>query len=389
MGKAGSAPQMPEMRWVMAGTVNNEYDYESVMDAKKVNTLKETDKKCPMCGGTMDFDPKTGKLHCLFCDHTEDIPSDDNEGNEKARELDFESAESTGNFDWGTEQKTVTCKNCGATSVYDALEVADVCPYCGSNQVMEAAAVDTLAPGGVVPFKITAEKASENFTGWIKKKWFCPRKAKLSARAEKFQGIYLPYWTFDTDTYSTYTAKYGKNRTVRNGKNESVVTDWYFTSGDYRKFIDDQLVCGSDRHEQKVLEKIEPFDTEDNKAYKPEYLAGFAAERYSTGLDDAWKTAQGLIHKKLEGDISSLIRSTYSADQVSNIEMKTDFSKITYKYLMLPVWISSFQYNQKIYQFMVNGQSGKVGGKTPLSAFRVLLAILLVIAIIVLLYKFS
>ena len=374
----------------MAGTVNNEYNYESVMNAEKVSTLKETDRKCPQCGGTMDFDPATGGLHCPFCDYTEEIKAGSaGNGPEKAEELDFASAEQTGNCDWGTEQKTVTCKNCGATSVYDALDVANVCPYCGSNQVMEAAAVDTLAPGGVVPFKVTAKQAGEAFTKWLKKKWFCPGKAKKSAEADSFQGVYLPYWTFDSDTYTTYDAEYGKDRRVRRGKEETTVTDWYRTSGSYSEFIDDELVCGSDRHEKGILHSIEPFDTADNKAYKPEYLAGFVAERYSLGLKDAWEKAKEQIRKKLQNGISSQIRSQHAADHVRNIRMNTRHSNITYKYLMLPIWLSSFEYNGKIYQFMVNGQSGKVGGKSPISVLRVLLAILLVIAIIVLLYNIS
>ncbi|MCR4657424.1 MAG: hypothetical protein K5770_14550 [Lachnospiraceae bacterium] len=366
---------------------SSEFDIEQVMNAKKASTMKETDRKCPQCGGTMDYDPAILKLHCPFCDYTEEIPAAEvSSGKEKAEELDFASAESTGNFDWGTEQKTVTCKSCGAVSVYDALDVANECPYCGSNQVMEASGIDTLAPGGVVPFKITKETAGNNFTKWLKKKWFCPGKAKQSAKAESFQGVYLPYWTFDTLTNTDYRAEYGKDRKVKNGKQETTVTDWYNTSGNYTEFIDDQLVCGSDRHDRSILGAIEPFDTEDNRAYKPEYLAGFIAERYSRGLKDAWTTGKFLIQKRLEGNISSRVRTEHHADHVRNIRMNTVYSQITYKYLMLPIWISSFTFKGKIYQFMVNGQSGKVGGKSPVSALRVLLAILLGLAIIVLLY---
>lgn len=370
----------------MAGTVNN--DYEDVMNARKAATMKETDRKCPECGGTMDFDPATGGLHCPYCDHTEAVPEKNTDkGPERAAELDFESAELTGNCDWGTDHKTVTCKSCGAVSVYDALQVANECPYCGSNQVMEAADVNTLAPGGVVPFKITREKAGERFKKWLGKKLFCPSKAKKSAEADSFQGVYLPYWTFDTDTSTEYQGEYGKDRKVQRGKEETTVTDWFRTSGTYNEFIDDQLVCASDRHDKKILNAIEPFDTADNRAYKPEYLAGFAAERYSTGLKDAWKTGKFLINKRLESNISSRIRSQYNADHVRNIRMNTTFSDITYKYLMLPIWISSFRFNGKIYQFMVNGQSGKVGGESPVSALRVLLAILLGLVIIVILYN--
>ncbi|MCR4924067.1 MAG: hypothetical protein K5931_08695 [Lachnospiraceae bacterium] len=362
-------------------------DYEEVMNAEKAKTMAETDKKCPRCGGTMDFDPASGGLHCPYCDFTKEIEAArDEEGNESAAELDFETAEQTGNCDWGVAQKTVTCKNCGAVSVYDALEVANVCPYCGSNQVMEANDINTLAPGGVVPFKISSDNAGALFTGWIKRKLFCPSKAKQSAKAESFQGVYLPYWTFDSDTTTSYSGDFGRDRKVKKGNEERIVTDWYPTSGVYRHFFDDELVCGSNRLDEGILNAILPFDGKDNKVYKPEYLAGFSAERYSVGLKDSWEKAKNLISAKIRGLISDKIISENRADRVRNLSLRTSYSNIKYKYLLMPVWISSFTYKGKIYQFMVNGQSGKVGGKSPISALRVLLAILIAIVIIVLLY---
>lgn len=361
-------------------------NYEEFANAEKTSTLKETDRKCPACGGTMDFDPATGGLHCPYCDYQEQIEKEDAE-RKKAQELDFFKAEQTGNCDWGVAQKTVTCKSCGAVSVYDALEVANECPYCGSNQVMEANDISTLAPNGVVPFKVTAQQAGERFTNWLKKKWFCPSAAKKNAQADKFQGIYLPYWTFDSNTSTDYTGKYGIERTVKDGDNGTkTVTDWYNCSGHYDHFIDDCLVQGSNHHDNQIMNMIEPFDTKDNVAYKPEYIAGFAAERYSIGLKDAWETAKSYIFRVLKSLVESKILKEHNADSVKDVVMRTTYSNITYKYLMLPIYISSFTYKGKVYQFMVNGQSGKVGGRSPVSALRVMLAILIVVAIFALIY---
>ena len=73
-------------------------------------------------------------------------------------------------------------------------------PYCGSNQVMEAKTENTLAPGGVCPFKIDKNQAVSNFHRWIKNKLFCPKEAKQKSKPSAFSGLYLPYWTFDADT---------------------------------------------------------------------------------------------------------------------------------------------------------------------------------------------
>lgn len=351
-----------------------------------VDTKEETDKKCPRCGGVMDFDPATGNLHCPYCDYEENIPVEADTP-KQAEELDFESAEFTANKDWGVATKTVLCKSCGAESIYDALQTSAVCPFCGSNQVMDQNDIDTIAPGGVVPFSISDKQASEMFHRWIKKKFFCPKLAKESARPDKFKGIYLPYWTFDTQTFSTYTGEYGIDHTRRdkNG-NTHTETEWHRTNGRYNEFIDDELVIATNKQDRNMLKGIEPFDTANNKSYKPEYIAGFVAERYSVGLKDAWKIAETSIKNKLKYHVSDKIKKEHRADRTRNISLNTSFTNKTYKYLLLPIWVSNFKYNDKVYQFMVNGQTGKISGKTPISIPKVVLTVIAVIVVIAILY---
>lgn len=363
-----------------------ELDYEQTLSAEKAKTMEQTDRKCPQCGATMDFDPATGGLFCPFCEYREEIKAENDLGQQKAEELDLDSAEHTENCDWGVSKKTVTCKSCGAVTVYDALEVSNECPYCGSNQVMEANDVNTMAPGGVVPFKISLKEAGEKFTKWLAGKWFAPKAAKMNAKADAFNGVYLPYWTFDTNTDSTYTAEYGIDKTVGEGDEQKTITKWYRTRGNYEEFVDDELICATSSHNTAILKSVEPYNTEDNKAYKPEYLAGFAAERYSLGLKEAWEKAKALIFSRIENNIHSKIIRENHADRVRNLVVNTRLSNITYKYLLLPIWLSAFNYNGKVYQFMVNGQTGKVGGNYPVSPWRVLLAILIAVAICTVLY---
>lgn len=358
-------------------------------DINIVDTKEETDKKCPLCGGVMDFNPKAGNLKCPYCDYEEAI-NVLAETQKKAKEMDFYEAEHIANRNWGIKTKTVFCKSCGGESIYDALQTSAICPFCGSNQVMDANEQDTIAPGGVVPFFISNKDASELFHKWIKRRWFCPKLAKDSAKPKNFKGIYLPYWTFDADTFSTYQGEFGivHTRRDRNG-NSRTQTNWHKTSGTYSEFINDALVLASKNHDMATLQKLEPFDTENNKVYKPEYIAGFIAERYSLGLKDAWSKAIVSMKEKLTRHISDEIRIEHRADRVRNVKLGTDFSNITYKYLLLPVWISNFKYNDKVFQFMVNGQTGKVAGKTPVSIPKVIITAVGIIVIIAILYYLS
>ncbi len=344
-----------------------------------VKTLKETDKKCPQCAGTMSYDPATRMLKCPYCEYTQEIKIEAE--SDTVDELDFDENVDYADQTWGVEKKKVICSQCGAEAIYDALQTSATCEYCGSNQVMEASAEGIAPPNGVVGFRITMQEAGERFTKWIKGKIFTPSKAKKSAKPDAFRGIYLPYWTFDTDTHSTYTARYGKDRTVVDSKgNSRTVTDWYSTSGAYDEFVDDCLVCGTDRHNPDIIDRINPFDTSDCKPYDPEYVSGYISERYTIGIKSAWETAKSIIQSRLRSNIESEIRSYHNADRVDSLHINTRYSNKKYKYIVLPVWMSSFVYKNKNFRFMVNGQTGKVGGKAPVSPIRVAVAVVLGLA---------
>lgn len=359
-------------------------------EAENVKEAKlEFEAECPSCSASIEFNPSTGKLSCPYCGYETEIGMPEKEEDKVAQEMDFAKVEERGNFNWGAEKKTVICKACAAETVYDALQVADSCPYCGSNQVMEASSVNTLAPNGVCTFEVTDKQAGEHFHKWIKGRWFTPRAAKKSAKPDAFQGVYLPYWTFDTKTSSRYSAKYGIDytETDKDG-NTTTHTTWYSTSGFYQEFIDDHLVSATTRYDREMMKKIEPFNVLNNKSYKPEYIAGFLSERYSIGLSDGWTQAQKEIHQYLDAQITQKIRREHHADSVSGLRFSTTHDDITYKYLMLPIWLSSFRYKKKIYRFMVNGQTGQVGGDAPISPLRVALAVFVSLLVIVCIWYF-
>lgn len=359
------------------------------MDKENENIVKtkiETDRKCPNCGGTLEFDPSSGKTKCPYCDSEFDIPKEE-EIEIHSKELDFKDAELKANSDWGIKTKTVICSNCGADSVYDELVIASECPFCGSNQVMEASTEGVMAPGGVCTFKISKEKAEESFKKWIKRKWFCPKKAKNSADAKSFKGIFVPAWTFDTDTVTVYRGEYGEERTETDSKgNSRTVIDWYRTSGTYSCFINDHTELATDRYDSAMVKKLLPFDTENNLTYKPEYIEGFYSEKYSVGLGTAWERAKIALKPKIRQGVHRKIESDHFTNHSRITSMSTAYNDIKYKYLLLPVWISSYTFNGKIYRFMVNGESGRVSGKAPVSALRILIAVLVALGLIFLLY---
>lgn len=329
---------------------------------------KDSGRKCPRCRGMMEFDPKEGKLRCFSCDYIEEVLAR-NEADLCADEQDFLYAERKGNHDWGVQKKTVHCENCGIDMIYDAADPLEGCLYCGSSRVTEIPTNDMLAPGGVCVFELDAKQAAERFEQWMEKRWFGRKDLKKSVEPKKFKGIYVPCWTFDTYADTTYDASYGISY---QGSKGAKMVDWDGCCGSYREFIDDQIVSGSLRHERHFPDMSREFETKENKAYRQEYLAGFAVERYSVDLKDAWERGKELIVPRLRRHVTNRIMAEHHADEVADLKMTTVYSRIQCKLLLLPVWVICFDIKGKLYRFMVNGQNGSVSGKVPVSPGKVL-----------------
>ena len=359
---------------------------------EEATTMDVTDKKCPNCGATVTYDPNTLSMTCEYCGYHKELPKP--EAGKEIEEIDFASAKIRQNQNWGTKKKSIVCKMCGAETLYDEAETASVCPYCGSTSVMPVDDDENvMAPGGVVPFEVDREKAAKLFRTWLSKKFFAKKDAK-NCEANDFNGIYLPYWTYDSDTTSSYNAQLGFDYKVQqrgsDGKMHTVTkTRWRNYTGIYEEFIDDQVVYASKKTTNPYIESVSQFDFSKLREYSPEFIAGFAAERYTLGLDDGWNKAKVFIKQTLTSHLSSKLRNQYKADKVGTINLSTSYDNVTFKYILAPVWIASFRYGNDVYNFVVNGQTGKIAGKYPISKLKVFLTILAIVAVIALLIFLS
>lgn len=355
---------------------------EQVEEISQGFTEDVTDKKCPNCGATVVYDPETLSMSCPFCGYSRQLPKPEDNGQD-VEELDFSSAKNRESLDWGKAKKSLVCKNCGAETIMDSADTAQCCPYCGSTQVMPVDDDDSVvAPGGVVPFEITKEKAAQLFKSWMKGKFFAPNEAKKSCEAKNFSGVYLPYWTYDSQTTSPYEIKLGFNHKDAKGNTYTTYRTYY---GIYERFIDDEVVYASKKTNNPYIKSASKFDFSKLRKYSPEFIAGFLAERYTVGLDEGWNIAKGQIKNTLENEISSMEKKKRKADSVSKLTFNTSYAKVTYKYILAPIWIANFKFKDKLYNIVVNGQNGQIRGEAPVSPIKVILTILAIIAVIVIL----
>lgn len=362
-----------------------------MMDNNEINLVgSSTDKfQCKACGGNMSFDPASGSLKCPYCGGVQVVENEKKIINEY--DIDSITDDTESNQDWGSATKVIHCSSCGAQTVLNENSTAEFCAFCGSSHILKNDAKAGIVPESLIPFKITRESAIDSFKGNIRKKFFAPSKLKSNYQMQRINGVYIPHWTYDSDTYSDYTAEAGTyyyvTETVyvqENGKtvpkNQQVrKTSWRFVRGDYSRYFNDVLVNASKQVDKHLINNL-GYDLEGLMPYKPEYLSGFLAEKYSVRLREGWNIARDEIDSALAIDI----RREIHADEVRGLNINTRYSRIKFKHILLPVWISSYTYKKKVYNFMVNGQTGKVNASAPLSIFKVGAAVLLAVGMILL-----
>ncbi|MBR3125734.1 MAG: hypothetical protein IKF42_10020 [Mogibacterium sp.] len=323
--------------------------------------VTSTDVKCPGCGATIGikFDPATFSLYCPFCGLSSQLLLP--HVGEVATELDFNSAVHRSTVNWGRMKKLITCSNCAGQSLYDAEQVTGACPFCGSTSVTSASEDDDImAPNAVIPFYITKEQTQECFINFLKRKRFIPKKV-FKCKLENIVGIYLPFWTFDTLTISSFKALYLDYR------NES---DKYVT-GVWNQYIDDAIVFASDKIRHPFLSKIQKYNFERAVPYSPEYLAGIPAERYTVGLNEGWERVKKTIPPKIRKNIDRQHKRLYVE------KLDVNYYNVKFRCLLAPVYLASYRYGKKKLLVAINGQTGETYCDAPTYIKRIILSLIL------------
>ncbi len=343
-------------------------------DNIRVETASE---KCDCCGANMAFDPEKNQLLCSHCGNTRAI-KDLGDAEELALSDAFSRDEK-----W-SESETVVfkCDNCGAKVVLKNGESAKSCPFCATAHVQKSSELAGLKPNAVIPFAFNKEKAVEFSKAWAKKGLFTCGKFKKNLNAENIQGVYAPCFTFDSYTTSHYSGKIGKiyTRVVGSGKNRRTETYvvWKHISGTYYSNFDDILITAGSKFDQDKLNKLAPYHTNGSEKYAEEYLLGYMAYHYDQEITDCWGQAKSII----DSSVKSQILGQYSYDKLAYLDVSTTHEHVTYKYVMLPVYMGNFRFNKKNYNFSVNGASGRVTGKRPKSPLKIAVAVSIGLAVL-------
>ncbi len=299
------------------------------------------------------------------------------------------------------EQKHFRCENCGAEVAVDPGQRSYTCAFCDSSYVIELPPEKTgrQPPEFVIGFSVTPQQAAEKFRGWIAENaWFRPGDLKAAQIAEKLKGVYLPFWSFSMLAESRWSASIGEYwyrtetyTTTQNGKTVTRTrqvreTEWWPLAGEHHRYYSGYLVSGSRGLSQQEADRIKPFHLPALKRYEPYFLAGWLSEEYSIERDQALETCRHEFYRREQGNVAAML----PGDTHRDLRVETRFSDVNSDLILLPIYLLSYRYREKLYRFLVNGQTGRVAGDKPLSWAKIAAAValgILAVGLLVLLFS--
>lgn len=337
---------------------------------------------CSSCGAKLEFAPGASALKCPYCGQENKIEKSD----DSVEELDFYAY-----FARATEQgesedvQTVKCKSCNAESTVDKNISMTSCPFCGSQLMAQARSSRLIKPGAVLPFKITRNQATDKFRSWLGDLWFAPGELKRQASSlSGIKGLYIPYWTYNADATTVYEGERGEdyyeteyydeedsNGNVVTRSRQIVRTNWYFTSGTVRNGFDDILVLAGKSLPAEIIQSLQPWDLKNLEPYRAEFMSGFQAEAYQVDLGTGFEQAKTIMDQTISNSIQRDIGGNHQRIHSA----RTNYADITFKHILLPVWISAYRYRDKTYRFIVNARNGQAKGERPYSVAKIALAV--------------
>lgn len=345
--------------------------------------MKTVDHKCPNCNASIKYNPKDKNWVCEYCGSKFTLDQlKNNEENFKntnvndSKELKNEKDNTVEN----QEMDIYHCQDCGAEIIADKNTAATFCVYCKNTAILKSRLADKFSPSKIIPFAKTKEDAIESFKNVGKSKFLMPKEFSNPQNIEELSGIYIPFWLYSCKmkgnvsgkgtkviTWSTYDYIYTKTDTYRVER-----------GGEYN--FDNIPVDGSIRFNDAIMNSIEPFNYDELVDFSYSYLSGFLAEKYDVEKNEAKKiTIDRAINSTID-DLTSKARLHYNTFIENNRD--TEIIEENIEYVLLPVWMVNIKYNDKIYTFAMNGQTGKMIGDIPYSKKKLVLFILILFIII-------
>ncbi len=333
--------------------------------------------KCPNCSAELKFDPDKQRFCCDYCraeftqqevnsflqQQSEDGQKEQNNQSEQSQPQDQRTAEQQqADAEFSENTRLYQCPSCGAEIVADMNTAASFCYYCHNPVILKGRVEGIYRPSKVLPFAFGREKAIEYFNEWAKDKKYVPDDLISEKQIEKMTGLYVPFWVADAITRSRMTATGETIRTWTSGDYRYTQTKSYMVIRDLNVEYDGVPADGSRKIEDDLMESIEPYDYRNTKDFDMAYLSGFLADKFDVNKEEVYPR----IHQRMFENNAAAIESSCGYDKLVGKKFNNDVEKLRWNYMLLPVWFMTFHYKGKMWEYAINGQTGKIAGELPI-----------------------
>lgn len=325
---------------------------------------------CKNCGAELFWDANLGLLKCQYCDeefHVEDF--EDSTIDENAEKT---VGSKTNMFGEELEEGYVAykCSYCGAEVVTTETTVATVCAYCGRALSITSNLSGSFRPEKVIPFAVTKEVAIEKYNSFVKSCFLAPKVFKQRDNIKKIQGLYVPFYLHSMDVESDINMECTDIKHRKSGYDRINTHNVYSVDVDLVGKFDNVPTDASKKIDNTLMDAVEPFNYKDIVDFNPAFMAGYFAEQNDENDKETIVRAESRIKEFLQES---------AKNEVSGYELKvvkgnnTKIENQNSQYVMLPIWLLSIEWKEKIYMIAINGQTGKVAGVLPKSNLKLFL----------------
>jgi DNA-directed RNA polymerase subunit RPC12/RpoP len=315
---------------------------------------------CPQCGGRMIYDNAELGLSCEYCGYiqVDEVTAAVDRGGQ-ALDIDLPTSRA---HRWAEAQHKLVCDQCGAMTLLAEGERVKRCPYCGSQHLISSTETEELLdPQSIALMQIDQQEAVRRVKQWLFSGSFIPDDLRRNVRSSTIRAAYYPFWIFDGTLEMQWTCEVnsGTSRTAQ----------WDTQSGVEYENFKDVLIPGLKAIDRKKLAAVEPYDLGTLVDFKPEHLAGWHTLAYDISMADASLLAREQVAQKMQRSLGGRVLAGQARRNLRSGAL--NWSGITYRQILLPLWISAYGYRGKVYRVFVNGQTGKVSGDRPQDKFKV------------------